>query len=762
MSVTNQYTPAPSSKLVQGVENAGKVLKVNNDGVVEPADEASGLPEVTTQDNGKVLKVVNGEWDAAEGPDISGKADKVSSATNNNFASLDANGNLKDSGSKASDFLTSVPLAANGTRGGIQIGYTASGKNYPVKLSSEKAYVTIPGMDDTAFSGDIDTLLTPGRYYLNGATSTAESLSNLYGTLLVEGNTTATDGSRVTQLYLAMFSSMAWFRRYTSEGWQAAEYILRQSDIKNDLTTTTAGSVLDATQGKALNDGKKNTQSAVSDPSASGTSLTFIKTISQNTQGVITPTKATVSTMGAATSSAAGTAGLVPAPAQGDQAKFLRADATWQTAVTSIPLAANGTRGGVQVGYSETGRNYALKLSSEKGYVTVPGMDNASYSGDIDDLKTAGRYYLTGATSTVASLTSLYGTLLVLNGHATGSSERVTQLCIKITGGGTDIWARRYVGSWGDIQTIARQDDIYNGLDKTASGFALDARQGKALSDRFVALGSLSANDLPAFLKSVCDSFVTKVATTETSRSLPVKAAWSGNDYWTGTMARSGTGGRYINFILAANADRIAIGYYDANTSTLTNYRVVGCGVYKKPEELGLSGTPTILEIYNAMPTGGMALFESGNVASNDLPTSGVTTIVITKSGNSARGFIHAVTKNGSLEWTMGLYATAYNGNDANKPSGVWKRQITNDIISTTSGSTSTYTFAEATSFLLMTYRTGTSQTGAYGLYFGFAGTANSVLIPVVTPSTGVTVTISNLVLSVAASAGNVYAKVIF
>ena len=38
--------------------------------------------------------------------DISGKADKVSSATNNNFAALDANGNLKDSGHKHSDYLT--------------------------------------------------------------------------------------------------------------------------------------------------------------------------------------------------------------------------------------------------------------------------------------------------------------------------------------------------------------------------------------------------------------------------------------------------------------------------------------------------------------------------------------------------------------------------------------------------------------------------------------------------------------------------------
>ena len=43
----------------------------------------------------------------------------------------------------------SLPLAANGTRGGIQIGYTQSGKNYPVQLDSEKAYVNVPWSDTT-------------------------------------------------------------------------------------------------------------------------------------------------------------------------------------------------------------------------------------------------------------------------------------------------------------------------------------------------------------------------------------------------------------------------------------------------------------------------------------------------------------------------------------------------------------------------------------------------------------------------------------
>lgn len=43
----------------------------------------------------------------------------------------------------------SLPLAANGTRGGIQVGYAANGRNYPVQLSEEKAYVNVPWTDTT-------------------------------------------------------------------------------------------------------------------------------------------------------------------------------------------------------------------------------------------------------------------------------------------------------------------------------------------------------------------------------------------------------------------------------------------------------------------------------------------------------------------------------------------------------------------------------------------------------------------------------------
>ena len=41
----------------------------------------------------------------------------------------------------------SLPLAATSTRGGIQLGYSQNGRNYPVQLSGEKAYVNVPWTD---------------------------------------------------------------------------------------------------------------------------------------------------------------------------------------------------------------------------------------------------------------------------------------------------------------------------------------------------------------------------------------------------------------------------------------------------------------------------------------------------------------------------------------------------------------------------------------------------------------------------------------
>lgn len=95
-----------------------------------------------------------------------------------------------------------------------------------------------------------------------------------------------------------------------------------------------------------------------------------------------TPPNTTYSNMGGATSSATGSAGLVPAPAAGKQTSFLRGDGTWVVPTNTTYAKANTTTLGlVMIGYSENGKNYPVELdSSGKMYVNVPWTDtNTTY-----------------------------------------------------------------------------------------------------------------------------------------------------------------------------------------------------------------------------------------------------------------------------------------------------------------------------------------------------------------------------------------------
>ena len=61
----------------------------------------------------------------------------------------------------------------------------------------------------------------------------------------------------------------------------------------------------------------------------------------------------------------------------------------------SLPLAADGTKGGIQIGYTETGKKYAVKLDSEKAYVEVPWSDTKNSAGTTNWINK--KLYLVGA-----------------------------------------------------------------------------------------------------------------------------------------------------------------------------------------------------------------------------------------------------------------------------------------------------------------------------------------------------------------------------
>jgi hypothetical protein len=70
------------------------------------------------------------------------------------------------------DFVVSagLDLATSSTRGGIKIGYTESGKNYPVELSNEQAYVNVPWTDTNTTNITLTTSGTSGAATWNGTT----------------------------------------------------------------------------------------------------------------------------------------------------------------------------------------------------------------------------------------------------------------------------------------------------------------------------------------------------------------------------------------------------------------------------------------------------------------------------------------------------------------------------------------------------------------------------------------------------------------
>ena len=92
----------------------------------------------------------------------------------------------------------------------------------------------------------------------------------------------------------------------------------------------------------------------------------------------------------------------------------------WTDTVYSLPLAANGTRGGIQIGYSESNsgsssdRNYAVKLSSEKAYVNVPWTDTV-YTHPTD-----------GADVTISAANGKVLSAITVNsqGHVTSVSSK--------------------------------------------------------------------------------------------------------------------------------------------------------------------------------------------------------------------------------------------------------------------------------------------------------------------------------------------------
>lgn len=224
------------------------------------------------------------------------------------------------------------PTAAASTLGGVKVGYTTSGKNYKLQVdASGNAFVNVPWTDNnntTYNQATADTLGLVKIGYSSSGKNYAVSLDS--------------NGK--------MYVNVPW------------------TDNNMTYAQATSDNLGLVKIGYSANG--KNYPVALD-----GSGKMYVNV-------PWTDTNTTYSNMGAATSSTAGKAGLVPAPAEGKQASFLRGDGTWVVPTnTTYAKADTSTLGLVMIGYAENGKNYPVELdSSGKMYVNVPWTDtNTTY-----------------------------------------------------------------------------------------------------------------------------------------------------------------------------------------------------------------------------------------------------------------------------------------------------------------------------------------------------------------------------------------------
>ena len=265
------------------------------------------------------------------------------------------------------------PTSSATVLGGIKVGYTTSGKNYKVQLdSSGNAYVNVPWTDNntTYNEATADTLGLVKIGYTSNGKNYAVLLANgkMYVNVPWTDNNTTYSQATSDNLGLVKIGYSANGKNYPVALDGNGKMYVNVPWTDTNTTYTNMGAASASAAGKA---------GLVPAPAA-GAQAKYLR--GDGTWQ--TPPNTTYSNMGGATSSAAGSAGLVPAPAAGKQASFLRGDGTWVVPTNTTYAKANTTTLGlVMIGYAENGKNYPVELdSSGKMYVNVPWTDtNTTY-----------------------------------------------------------------------------------------------------------------------------------------------------------------------------------------------------------------------------------------------------------------------------------------------------------------------------------------------------------------------------------------------
>lgn len=230
------------------------------------------------------------------------------------------------------------PTSSATVLGGIKVGYATSGKNYKVQVdSSGNAFVNVPWTDNntTYNEATADTLGLVKIGYASNGKNYAVLLAN--GKMYVnvpwtDSNTTYTQATS-DNLGLVKIGYSANGKNYPVALDGNGKMYVNVPWTDTNTTYTNMGAASASAAGKA---------GLVPAPAA-GAQAKYLR--GDGTWQ--TPPNTTYSNMGGATSSAAGSAGLVPAPAAGKQTSFLRGDGTWVVPTNTTYGLASTTANGL-------------------------------------------------------------------------------------------------------------------------------------------------------------------------------------------------------------------------------------------------------------------------------------------------------------------------------------------------------------------------------------------------------------------------------
>lgn len=333
--------------------------------------------------------------------DISGKADKVTSATSGNFAGLDSNGNLTDSGSKASDFLTShQDISGKADKTDTVLETTLS--------RGRKANTTV-GTGSFAFG---NTVTASGIYaHAEGySTNASGSYAHAEGGLTQAKIYAHAEGYTTKAMGDCSHSEGQYTTAQCRSQHAGGEYNVPDTTG----TSNTRGDYVEIIGNGTSSSSLSNARTLDWSGNERLNGDLYINCNDDSTGG----TKVIATAFTGATSSTAGAIGLVPAPAAGDEEKYLRGDGTW-------------VESGIANKADKSATVLSTTLSRGRKANTTIGIGSFAFGNDIT---ASGTYSHAEGTGTTASNNGAHaeGEMTTASGyysHAEGSGSTASAIC---------------------------------------------------------------------------------------------------------------------------------------------------------------------------------------------------------------------------------------------------------------------------------------------------------------------------------------------